>query len=197
MNEVIDFNEKLKQKKQRTLKGRISYLANVINDHKQNYYLDFNNLSDDLIELEKTYTIVEKLYNSIFYNSIKSSFEKDLIILQNTLRKNKSEFSFPTILSEYRKGIYPIKALYFEVEKCLFTPKRKNKKQKWICNLFKNKTWSNNLIQIIDNDILLLFEFIKKYHEYNYDSIDEKLIELNKFRQDLIQYKNVFICLKK
>lgn len=185
---VINFNEKLKEKNQRKLKSQICYLAEVINDYSVQPFT-LPNLPDDLIELKK-------LYDLFLYHHIKKSFLTDLDILNLNLKRNKTNFTFPTIQCEYRKNIYPIKALYFELEKCLLSPKRKNKKQKWIWNLFKNQQWVDNLINAIDIDIDYLFKFIKKYHSHDYDSIDEKLIELNKLRQDLIQYKLVFKSLK-
>jgi hypothetical protein len=192
---VINFNEKLKEKTQRKLKNQIFSLAHVINDYSPQPF-NLTILSDDLIELQKTYSVVEKIYNSLIYDHIKNDFERDLIQLNINLKRNKTNFLFPTIQSDYRKSIYPIKPLYFELEKCLLNPKRKNKKQKWVWSLFKDKIWLDHLIDAIDVDIKYLFVFIKKYYKHNYESIDKELIELNKLRQDLKQYKHVFQSLK-
>jgi len=140
------------------------------------YHINFkkNNLNSD--------------FESFLINQ--SEFNKDLNKLKNGFKTLSPKFKYPTVLSKYRKGINPVKALFNFSQESYF--KYETEQHKWMVNLLSDYTLINLIIKSLEEDIKSITTFIEKYKSVYTSYIISTIQELQSTRKDFIYYLEVF-----
>lgn len=145
------------------------------------------NISNQKITLDCSNTAS---FYKIFENR---KFDEDLENIRHNFKTNSYKFKFPTILSKYRRGINPVNALYNELQETLFKYKADCDKHVWIISLFKDQQFLNELISAIENDLTDIVQLENKYKNPLTTHVTKHIVELQKVKQNLLHYKDVFI----
>jgi len=131
-------------------------------------------------------------------NSVILDFQSDLELLKNSFRTESSKFMFPTVLCRYRKGMNPVRALYYELQKTLFQFDKNNKVHVWILELFKDEEWYNELIMALEYDYRSITKFQQKHMPAGSTAryAERELSVLNNVKENIKHFKEVFILMK-
>ena len=125
-------------------------------------------------------------------------FESDLELLKNNFKTESVEFMFPSILCNYRRGMNPVRALYYELQKTLFQFDKNNHVHIWIIDLFSDKEWSDRLIKSLEIDYNSISKFQQKYLPAASISkdIERKISILNNVKDNLNHFREVFMLMQ-
>jgi hypothetical protein len=136
---------------------------------------------------------VTKTINTKQHRHNKQKFDHELMLLKENFSTESSKFMFPTILSKYRKGINPVKALYNEIQRVLCQYNKHNTEHQWVINLFKDNDWFASLISAINTDIAKICDFQNKWKQNVHYSIQEIVHSMHSVKENLEHYKEVFL----
>jgi len=125
-------------------------------------------------------------------------FEEDLEQLKDNFKTESTIFMFPTVLSKYRRGMNPVRALYYELQKTLFQFDKNNYIHNWMLNLFSDKEWSDRLIKSLEIDYNSISKFQQKYLPAASISkdIERKISILNNVKDNLNHFREVFMLMQ-
>jgi len=125
-------------------------------------------------------------------------FENDLEVLKNNFKTESSKFMFPTVMSNYRRGMNPVRALYYELQKTLFQFDKNNHVHVWILSLFKDIDWYNSLIDALEADCRAITKFQLKHLPVATvrKGPGREISVLNNVKENLKHFKEVFILMK-
>ena len=129
-------------------------------------------------ELEKSLAI--KLANTYLVEV--NTFDEEFKILLKNLNSKDTKYKFPTILSKYKKTVNPLYSIQQELQASIL--KEQTHISRWIVNTFLNEVFLSEACDDIENDLLNISLFVKKYksdHKY----INKKLKELEKISSKL------------
>ena len=96
--------------------------------------------------------------------SMRESLKRDYNHILNHAYTNSNDFWFPTIATEYRKDINPVRALYYEVRTMVNTYNNENDKQVLLAGLITDKTFNNQLLDALAADISQIENLLKRYY---------------------------------
>jgi len=123
-------------------------------------------------------------------------FNEDLEILRDSFKTEATEFMFPTIMCRYRKGMNPVRGLYYELQKTLFTYNEADIVHRWIISLFHDQSWYNELITALEYDYEAITKFQHKHLPKTRNKhIERELSVLNNVKENLLHFKEVFILM--
>jgi hypothetical protein len=120
-------------------------------------------------------------------------FKDDLAILKSNFKTESTKFMFPTIMCRYRRGMNPVRGIYYELQKTLFQFDKDNPVHIWIITLFHNKEWYRKLIEAIAHDYFIITKFQQAHlPQFRNKHIERELSVLNNVKENLLHYKEVF-----
>ena len=131
-------------------------------------------------------------------NNIILDFENDLELLKDNFETESAQFMFPTVLSQYRRGMNPVRALYYELQKTLFQFDKTNEVHLWMISLFSDEDWYKSLIKALNTDYRAISKFQQKHlpQGATAKSVERELSVLNNVKENLKHFKEVFILMK-
>jgi hypothetical protein len=96
---------------------------------------------------------------------IQHIIETELTFLESRLKTNKSFFMYPTILSKYRKGINPLKAINNFLQESIIKvgTEEFNSHHQWCIENFKTAEFTGHATICIDHDITIFKNILSKY----------------------------------
>lgn len=131
-------------------------------------------------------------------NNIILDFENDLELLKDNFETESAQFMFPTVLSQYRRGMNPVRALYYELQKTLFQFDKTNEVHLWMISLFSDEDWYKSLIKALNTDYRAISKFQQKHlpQGATAKSVERELSVLNNVKENIKHFKEVFVLMK-
>lgn len=96
--------------------------------------------------------------------TLREALRRDFIAIGKNARSRTSEFAFPTVLSRYRSGINPIRALYYDCREMVRRYNPINDRHVWLADLMNDLQFTNRLLECIESDTKKLERLIKRYY---------------------------------
>lgn len=185
-----------KYQKTKTLPHDLLEGAYTIDDIKNKYYQLLSpahqKIADRLLE-DYCQTMDKSL------NSIKQALRKDYAAVMRNLETEKSEFMLPSVLSKYRAGINPVKALFYELRTVTRTFDHENEYHQWLLGLIADNHYNNMIVDALAIDIKRLEKIVSRYYlpmtRYT-DSIPLELFHARQLIKDFRHYLGTFITAK-
>lgn len=96
--------------------------------------------------------------------SLKAALKKEYAALTKQSRTRSGDFSFPHVLNRYRKGINPIRALYYDARDMTRRYDPTSEHHLWLSSLLTDLEFNNSLLDALEADVKRLERIIKRYY---------------------------------
>lgn len=116
----------------------------------------------------------------------KYNHKDEINFVLSTLASKKSTFMIPTVLSNFRKGINPIKANYQYLQIALVTENCKYKS--WFLTHIKETNMIIDMLNALNEDLMTLTMLKQKYKCMKIN--DDSTLMLDKMYKDFYNIKN-------
>ncbi len=134
---------------------------------KKNFYEFMDGV--DKQEKRSLHRILVDAYN--FYHKhtadtdlqLRYDIEDVYYTITNNLRTLDQKYKFPSILSKYRTGINPVRALYFEIAECRINFDLQNIHHRFVYDIFLQEHFFPQLRLDIEYDIISLQKLEQRY----------------------------------
>ncbi len=145
-------------------------LANYLSDYgitKKDFYEYMDGVDKE--EQRMLHKILVDAYN--FYSQhtadtdlqLRYDIEDVYYTITSNLRTLDQRYKFPSILTKYRQGINPVRALYFEIAECRINFDLKNPSHRFVYDIFLQEHFFPQLRLDIEYDIISLQKLEQRY----------------------------------
>lgn len=163
-------------------------LEDICNVHYGNLSIKHQAIADDL-KLNYHTT----LKNCI--TSLRLSLKKEYTYTMNNLATEHESFRFQHVMTKYRSGINPIKALYYELREVRRRYTSTNEYHVWLVDILSDKSYKHILLDALQKDIDRLEKIIKRFYlpitKYS-ESIPLELFHAKQTISDFRHYYETF-----
>lgn len=137
-------------------------------------------------------------YNTTLTNCITSlriSLKKEYTYTMNSLATEHESFKFAPVMSKYRKGINPIRALYYELRDVKKRYTSTNDHHIWLVDILTDTQYKHIILDALQKDIDRLEKIIKRFYipiVNNSQTIPLELFHAKQTISDFRHYYEVF-----
>lgn len=132
-------------------------------------------------------------------SELKSALRKDYSATIKTLNTTKPEFVFPQLSQNYRPGLNPVSALYYESRELIRSYDPTSHKDVWLHGLITDHVFNNRLIDALTRDMRRLERVISRYYwplTQLDDNIPLELFHARQMTKDFKHYYTFFTTVK-
>ena len=126
------------------------------------------------------------------YSDFRELLRAEYTILTTSLSTEDTEFIVPSVMSNYRKNINPVRALYYDARELVRAYNSDSEYDIWLSNLVQSPEFNSKIQEALAIDISRLDKMIRRYYWPMVNGSKQIPLELLHARQQLRDFRHYY-----